>query len=182
MLSSKAMETKNSPKTRIYYYEINEEGELLFEGKPLLDEKTISFFFKHLKPVVHLENKMENTLPSTSEKAPPQYIVLCQGEKNFITCFDAPLVTTSIRIEKDPKNILLSVTLLFRGSVKDDLDPKTLFIGDNNILYFKAMNGQIPGRFSRKCYMEITQFIFEKEGGYFIEINQKTYPISSKAP
>ena len=180
MLSSKAWKQKTLPKRESTIMKSTKKVNSFSRESLFLTRKQL-VSFKHLKPVEHLENKMENTLPSTSEK-PPQYIVLCQGEKNFITCFDAPLVTTSIRIEKDPKNILLSVTLLFRGSVKDDLDPKTLFIGDNNILYFKAMNGQIPGRFSRKCYMEITQFIFEKEGGYFIEINQKTYPISSKAP
>ena len=42
---------KTPPLTRIYHYEINEEGELLFEGKPLLDEKTIGFFLRHLRPI-----------------------------------------------------------------------------------------------------------------------------------
>ena len=168
------MKRKKPPSKRVYHYEINEEGELLFEGRPLLDEKTISFFLRHLKPV---DENDSDAFPLIEGKTPPQYVVYCQGEKNFVTCLDTPLVTTSLDIIKSKEGKILSVTLIFRGGIKEILNPKTLRIGTNNILYFMALKGKIKGRFSRKCYIEITNFIFEKDGVYILEINDKTYPI-----
>ena len=168
------MKRKNSPSTRVYHYEINEEGELLFEGKPLLDEKTIGFFLRHLKPI---DENDSDASPLIKSDNPPDYVVHCQGEKNFITCLDAPLVTTSLDITTSKEGKLLSVTLIFRGGIKEVLDPKTLCVGKNNILYFMAFKGKVRGRFSRKCYIEITNFISEKEDAYTLEINDETYPI-----
>jgi hypothetical protein len=173
------MKQKKSSITRIYHYEINEEGELIFEGKPLLDEKTIGFFLKHLKPI---EESDKDALHLNGEKKKPQYTVYCQGEKNLITCLDVPLVTTSLELKRSDEGHLVSITLLFRGGVKELLDPNTLYVGPQHILYFVAMNGQITGRFSRKCYIEMAQFISEDQGTYHIEINKKNYPISSIPP
>ncbi len=168
------MKKKKPPSTRVYYYEINEEGELLFEGKPLLDEKTIGFFLRHLKPID--ENDADASLLIKS-KNNLNYVVYCQGEKNFVTCLDAPLVTTILDITKSKEGKLLSITLIFRGGIKEVLDPKTLYVGKNNILYFMALKGKVKGRFSRKCYIEIANFISEKQGVYALEINDETYPI-----
>ena len=170
------MKRKNSPSTRVYHYEINEDGELLFEGSPLIDEKTIGFFLRHLKP---FDKNDSETLGDFNGRQ-PHYVVHCQGEKNFITCVDVPLVTISLGIKKSEEGKLLSVTLNFRGGIKEVLDPKTICIGSNNILYFLAMKGTIKGRFSRKCYIEITNFISEKDGVYGLEINDKTYPINKR--
>ena len=168
------MERNNPHSIRVYQYEINEEGELLFEGKPLIDEKTIGFFLRHLKPV---DKNDPEALHLVKGKNPPDFVVHCQGEKNFVTCLDVPLVTTSLDITKSKEGKLLSVTLIFRGGIKELLDPKSLCVGKNNILYFKALKGRVMGRFSRKCYIEITNFIFEKEGFYTLEINDETFSI-----
>tara|TARA_Y100001970_G_scaffold292556_1_gene434304 strand:+ start:1142 stop:1663 length:522 start_codon:yes stop_codon:yes gene_type:complete len=168
------MKRKTPPSTRVYHYEINEEGELLFEGKPLLDEKTIGFFLRHLKPI---DENDPDASPLIKGQTPPHYVVYCQGEKNFVTCLDAPLVTTSLDITKSKEGNPLSVILNFRGGIKEALDPKTLCVGKNNILYFMALKGKVKGRFSRKCYIEITNFISEKGGAYTLEINDESYPI-----
>ncbi len=168
------MKSPPPPATRVYHYEINEEGELLFEGKPLLDEKTIGFFLRHLKPIDRNDSDAWDLIKNKNNS---HYVVHCQGEKNFVTCQDAPLVTTSLDLTKGKEGKLLSVTLIFRGGIKELLDPKTLYLGKNNILYFMAFKGKVRGRFSRKCYIEITNFISEKEDAYTLEINDETYPI-----
>ncbi|MEE2743471.1 MAG: hypothetical protein VYD54_06150 [Bdellovibrionota bacterium] len=156
--------TNKSNKKRTYRYTIDEEGELSFEGSPLTDEKTISFFLRNLKP-------------RPLEK---EFLVICQGEENIVSCEDVPLVTTQLDFIIDPEEGLKKLILHFRGNITEELDPSTLEVGKKNILYFSTRNNQIRGRFSRKCYLQLADFIKEKDGHYYLEVNRQIYYIKTK--
>jgi hypothetical protein len=148
-------------KKRTYHYQIDEEGDLIFEGSPLTDQKTIHFFLKNLKP-----------RPKKNE-----YLVLCQGEENIVTCVDAPLVTQSLKVDLHPTKGLQKVILCFKGGLTEELRPDSLEVGEHNILYFWVRNKQIRGRFSRKCYHQIAEFIKEKEGQFYLEFDGQLFLI-----
>jgi len=148
-------------KKRTYHYHIDEEGDLIFEGSPLTDQKTIHFFLKNLRP-----------RPQKNE-----YLVLCQGEENIVTCADAPLVTQSLKFDLHLTKGLQKIILCFKGDLTEELDPDSLEIGEHNILYFWVRNKQIRGRFSRKCYHQIAEFIKEKEGQFYLEFDAQLFLI-----
>ena len=131
--------TNKRNRKRTYHYHIDEEGELSFEGSPLTDEKTISFFLKNLEP----------------RAVKKEFLVICQGEENIVSCEDAPLVTTQLDFIIDTNGDLKKVILHFRGDLKEDLEPTTLEVGKSNILYFWTRNNKIKGRFSRKLAAKV---------------------------
>ena len=155
--------TNKRNRKRTYHYHIDEEGELSFEGSPLTDEKTISFFLKNLEP----------------RAVKKEFLVICQGEENIVSCEDVPLVTTQLDFIIDTNGDLKKVILHFRGDLKEDLDPTTLEVGKSNILYFWTRNNKIKGRFSRKCYLQLADFIKEAEGSYYLEINRQIFYIKT---
>ncbi len=146
---------------RTYQYYIDEEGDLIFEGSPLTDQKTIHFFLKSLKPT-----------PQKNE-----YLVLCQGEENIVTCADSPLVTQSLKFDLHPTKGLQKVFLCFKGDLIEELRPDTLEVGEHNILYFWVRNKQIRGRFSRKCYHQLAEFIQERDGQFYLKFDGQLFLI-----
>lgn len=123
-------------KERIYHYRIDQEGRLWIENTELTDPTTLKFFMK----------KME-ALPNGKLR------VQCMGETNWITAEDAPYVVQALRVESE------QIQLIFPGHYQEILDPKTLFVGKENIMYCKVRQGQLRARFNRQSYMDLTHWI-----------------------
>ena len=60
------------------------------------------------------------------------------------------------------------------------LDPQTLWLSRENVLYGLVKGRQIPARFLRAAYYQIAQYIEEEEnGGFFLSLNHQKFPIRS---
>lgn len=140
---------------RTYYYLIDKEGRLWIEGTELRDPQVLKFFLKRLK------------------KSPGGgFLVECMGEKNLIQAEDVPYVVQSIEVGKN------NIQLVFPGNYRETLDPHTLFVGLENVLYCKVRSGQFTARFNRKPYLELTRLIEREKGkGYFLKWQGESFPI-----
>lgn len=140
---------------RTYHYLIDKEGRLWIEGTELTDPQVLKFFM----------TKMES-IPDG------KFRVLCMGENNLITAEDVPYVVQSIDIKPD------RIHLKFPGGYQEELDPKTLFVGRDNVLYCKVRKGSFTARFNRKTYLELTHWIDGGKGkGYFLNWQGEKFPI-----
>lgn len=117
---------------------MNAGGHLWHDESEFDDPETLKFFLENLQSL-----------------ADGRYHVLCQGEDCFITCEDVPYVVCDLNWE-DPKKPPL---LIFQGGYTEPLDPATLWVGKENILYCKVRGGGFPARFSRKSYLELAKWI-----------------------
>jgi hypothetical protein len=141
---------------RTYFYLIDKEGRLWIEGSELNDPQVLKFFMKRL------------------EKSPGGgFMVDCMGEKNLVQAEDVPYVVQSIHVGKN------EIQLVFPGNYQETLDPSTLFVGQDNVLYCKVRSGEFTARFNRKPYLELTHLIEGGQGrGYFLHWQGEKYPIS----
>lgn len=147
-----------SPKRidRIWHYYLDAEGVVWHDGTELDDPWLLKFF---MEKMVKLSNG--------------QFQVICQGETCLIRVQDVPYVVQSIEIS--PKKI----RLIFSGRYEEELNPATLVVGKENILYCKVREGEFDARFNRKSYLELTKQIeFDSEKKkYFLKLNERKYLI-----
>lgn len=142
-------------KFRTWHYYIDEDGNFWHEGTELDDPELVLFFLKNLQHTS--EGKLQ---------------LLCQGELCEFTCADAPYVIQNIDLNGE--NILLH----FLGNYSETLEPSSLRVGNKNILYCKVKKGEFEARFSRKAYMELSQYIEQDDQDHYcLRLNGKRYPI-----
>jgi hypothetical protein len=63
---------------------------------------------------------------------------------------------------------------------QEDLCPDTLYVGPDNVLYCKVKNRTFPARFHRPAYYQLTEYIEEENGKYFLPMNGEKYIIRRK--
>ncbi|MCB1214623.1 MAG: DUF1285 domain-containing protein [Deltaproteobacteria bacterium] len=145
--------------SRSYHYQLDQEGQLWISGSQLKDAATLKFFLKNLEKV--------------KDKT---YQVHCMGELNLIQVEDVPYVVQDLQFKED------QVELVFAGNYKEFLDPSTLWVGKDHVLYCKVRKSQMEARFNRKSYLELTQKVIEHLGKYYFEWQDKLFEIVFKHP
>ncbi len=121
---------------RTWHYYLDAEGTLWHEGAELEDPGLLKFFMEKM-----------TRLPDGS------FQVICQGELCLITAEDVPYVIQSIQIEPQ------TIHLIFPGGYEEELNPTTLVVGKENVLYCQVRNGDFKARFNRKSYLELAKLV-----------------------
>lgn len=136
---------------------------LFFNGNPIDDPWTFRLFQRNLEVA-----------------ADGRYVVVCDGELCFLDVEDVPYVVNDLNIERSADDSLDRVDLIFAGGYKERLDPFSMFVGDDNILYCKVREGRFKARFNRKTYYNIAKFITsDDEKNFFITLRGRSYPIGA---
>jgi hypothetical protein len=142
---------------------VDEEGDWYHEGNKLFREGVLHLF-----------------LESLCIDADGRYIIDCGGTRCTLEVADTPLVVA--RVDRKPhlgdpdKEV---ITILFRHLPdEEELDPQTLYVGTNNVIYCRVRSGRFPARFSRPAYYQLASWVEEDgEGGFFLELNGLRYPV-----
>ena len=99
------------------------------------------------------------------------------------TCFldvaDTPYVVSRVDRVVEEGSGLESIRLGFRNlAAGEPLDPSTLRVGKENVLYCDVKSGRFPARFSRPAYYQLAQWVEEGEDGFSLSLNGIRYTIS----
>ena len=87
---------------------------------------------------------------------------------------DTPYMVRSLEIKKD------KIILILNDKSQEELDPTTLWLGKDNVLYCKVKNGEYPARFLRPAYYQIMQFLEEDEKGFFLSLKREKFYLQRK--
>ncbi|MCX7821846.1 MAG: DUF1285 domain-containing protein [Syntrophobacterales bacterium] len=132
---------------------VDEEGNWFYHGNPIIREDILQLFYDHLR-----------FIPGNG------YVIEWDNAFHPIKVADTPFVVTRVDTEKGKQTIKsISITLKHLPNTVEILDPSTLFVGKDNILYCKIRNGSFVARFSRPAYYQVAELIKEKNGEFFIE-------------
>lgn len=103
------------------------------------------------------------------------YEIAIGWDKVTVVIDDAPYVVT--RVTGDP---IRGFTVRLNDESEEPLDPTTLFIGQENVLYCRVKGGEHPARFLRPAYYQLTAHIQEapESEKFFLQLGDKTYPIA----
>jgi hypothetical protein len=149
--------------TRKHRYFMDKEGRLFFQGNQITDPWVYRFFLRSLK-----------------ETEDGRLLVICENEHCYIEAEDVPYVVNDINVIQDERGRIKQIELIFNGGYKEELDPSTLFVGKENVLYCRVRKGKFPARFNRKSYYHIVNFIEynDKSREFQIKINNQPYTIT----
>ncbi len=141
---------------RTWHYYLDAEGVLWHEGAELEDPGLLKFFMEKM-----------TKLPDG------RFQVICQGELCLITVEDVPYVIQSIKIEPQV------IHLIFPGGYEEELNPMTLVVGKENVLYCQVRNGEFKARFNRKSYLELAKLVEldTKKNQYYLILAGNQYRV-----
>ncbi len=93
-------------------------------------------------------------------------------ERASITVEDTPYVVTTV--DDDGKGGFLVIT---NDEEREPLDPTTLEVGNDNVLYCCVKGGEYRARFLRSAYYHLSDHFIEDSGDFAIVIAGQRYPI-----
>ena len=149
---------------RVYHYYMDKEGRIWHEGTEITDPRFALQILKNLQ--------------STAEGL----LAKCQGEKCFFQVEDVPYVVQDVALYKD-EGELQQVDLIFPGGYTERLNPATLFVSPENVLYCSVREGAFRARFTRNSFFRLTPFITEDTANhaYHLQIEGRRFPIGQPA-
>jgi hypothetical protein len=141
---------------------VDAEGEWFNEGTRIFRREIIELFLKNL----HLN-------PDGT------WFIELQRNRCSLEAADTPFVIARadrVKSEGSKEEILLRFKHL---SSEEPLDPSTLCVGRDNVLYCRIHGGRLPARFSRPAYYQFAEWIGEdsETGEFFVEVGGKRYSI-----
>ena len=144
---------------------IDREGEWYYRGSPMQRADIVLHLCQHLR----------------REESSGLYIIQMGKQRCCLEVEDTPLVVTSVlhqeeREEEDKEELFLSIKHL---KTNQPLNPQTLWVGTDNVLYCKVMEDKIPARFLRPAYYQLAEFIHEDKEGcrFYLLLDGKRYYI-----
>ena len=144
---------------------IDKEGDWYYRGNPMQRADIVSHLCQHLR----------------REESSGLYIIQMGKQRCYLEVEDTPLVVTSIlpqreKEKEDQGELFLSIKHL---TTNQPLDPKSLWVGRENVLYCRVMKDTIPARFLRAAYYQLAEFICEDEEDhrFYLLLRGKRYYI-----
>jgi hypothetical protein len=122
-----------------------------------------------------IDNHRIALLFSQSIKQNPDgsYLLQVAEERAPITVEDTPYVVKAI--DADGKGGFI---LILNDDTSEALEPSTLEVGADNVLYARVKGGKCRARFLRPAYYHLsTNFEADGAGSFFIQTGGKRYPL-----
>jgi len=143
---------------------IDKEGVWHYRGARMFRKDILKLFFENLK-----------------KDELGRYLIEFEGDKCLIEVEDTPFVVKTAGRENmdDRKNE--SIEILLSDFTSEKLDPSTLRVGMDNVLYCSIKDKKFEARFSRSGYYQIAELIEydKKRDAYFLPINGQNYYIET---
>jgi hypothetical protein len=154
------MDDRDMPPCFIF---IDKEGRWFHRGAEMIRREIVRFFY---------ENILVDSLG--------RYVVSTGKEHCYLDVEDTPFVVQKVRFEEDAG--AENFRLFLCDDTEEFLNPDTLYIGAENVLYCRVKQARFPARFLRPAYYQLAEFIAEEEGGFHLPLNGKKHFILFRPP
>jgi len=145
---------------------IDKEGDWFYRGSLMKRADIVSHLCEHLR----------------REESSGLYIIQMGKQRCYLEVEDTPLVVTSVLHQEekekddDQEELFLSIKHL---QTNQPLNPTSLWVGKDNVLYCRVMEDTIPARFLRPAYYQLAEFIHEdkEDHRFYLLLGGKRYYI-----
>lgn len=104
------------------------------------------------------------------------YMLRIADEQAPIVVEDTPYVVTGAELGSDG-----AVLIELNDHSHERLDPRTLAIGDDDVLYCRVKDGAEAARFLRPAYYQVAQYINRADSGSFVfRLPEGDYPVARR--
>jgi uncharacterized protein len=139
------------------FISIDKEGRWFHKGAEMIQRQIIRLFYEHM-----------------SMDPMGRYIIDWAGERCYVEVEDTAFVVRAVTPNGIEGEGLQDLQLLLSDDTIEDLQPETLSIGKEHVLYCRV-KGLFPARFSRPAYYQLAAHIEEEAGGYYLLLHGMKY-------
>ena len=151
------------PSCMIY---VDKEGAWFHKGVPIVHQGFLELFYQSLRLDEH-----------------GRYLLAFRDQICVLHVEDTPFVILRVAFETRSKDLGKDRFLLHLvDGTQEELDPQTLTVGYDHVLYCKIRNRKFRARFSRPSYYQLAQYILEDtaSGSFYLSMNGKRYVIKNQ--
>ena len=141
---------------------LDKEGRWFHEGVEITHKRTILLFARNL-----------------SKGSEGRYYIRVGKEQAAVEVEDAPFMIRSVTIKENERGLISGFLLSLNDGTEEYLDPHTLMILDDNVMYCSVKSGTERARFLRSAYYQICTQIGpgEKENQFVLSWMEEKIPI-----
>jgi len=140
---------------------VDEEGDWYYQGNRIVRNDLIQLFLANLQ-----------------RSSSGEYAIELNHNRCSVSAADTPFVVSTVDRTKAENSSEEQIVLSLRHFERsENLDPSSLWVGENDVLYCQISKGRFPARFSRPAYYQLTEWLQEDSTNdeYFIYLNGKAY-------
>lgn len=141
---------------------IDKEGNWFHKGIEMINRGIVNEFYRSL------------TTDSNGE-----YLIVMGNEQCLVEVEDTPFIITRVEFDGTEGAMEGQIELCLIDDTKESLDPDTLSVGDDNVLYCRIKNNTFKARFSRAAYYQLASRIKEEGDKFYLPLKNKKYFIET---
>lgn len=141
---------------------IDKEGIWHYEGREMFRKDIVKYFYDHLQ-----------------RDGDGRYYIQIDDDIGYILVEDVPYVVKAVywQDREGREEVLLSLS----DGTMETLDPATVYVGWENVLYCLVKNGVFTARFSRPSYYQLASKIQrDRQGRFYLILNGERFYIQNK--
>ncbi len=144
---------------------IDKDGVWYFRGDEMFRKDIVNLFYQSLR-----------------RDPSGRYVIEMANERCYLDVEDTPFVVKTVHVAGSPSRGDETILLTLIDDTVEKLDPKTLRVGCDHVLYCKVRKGEFEARFSRASYYQIADFFNYDPGNdrYFLPLNGIPYYIDKE--
>jgi hypothetical protein len=148
-----------------YDIKIDKDGVWYFRGAEMFRKDFVHLFYQHIKK--DLEGR---------------YLIEYGEETTYLDVEDTAFVIKSIHKSCASGNSEECIEMLLSDGTVELLQPETLYIGADNVLYCSIKGKQFDARFLRPSYYQLAELIEHEpvSDRFYISLNHKKFSINIK--
>jgi uncharacterized protein len=156
-------EQENTPPCNI---RIDKEGVWYYQGAEMFRREFVNYFYKNL----HLDET-------------GRYVIVLPDDRCYVDVEDAAYIVKAVDYLKSENGNGTGINLLLCDETREVLDPRTLWIGPDNVMYCQVRENTFRARFSRAAYYQLAEHIEHDEGQerYYLKVNGHHYNIETNS-
>jgi uncharacterized protein len=143
---------------------IDREGDWYHRGAPMERADIVGHLCRHLG----------------KDQSTGRFVIRMGNQECYLEVEDTPLVITRVLRkggeQGGAERYVLSIKHLDEA---EPLDPASLWVGEENVLYCVVKPERLPARFLRPAYYQLAEFIQEDQarGGFYLPVGGRRYYI-----
>lgn len=138
-------------------------------------------WFHHGAPIIH-QGILQLFYRSIRQDEKGRYLLVLKEQTCVLEVEDTPFVIARTTLmPPDPDDSRERFLLRLVDGTEETLDPATLTVAADHVLYCKIRGGRFPARFSRPAYYQLARHIEQdaKTRGFFLMVAGRRYHLKT---
>ncbi|MDQ1277927.1 MAG: uncharacterized protein QG555_969 [Thermodesulfobacteriota bacterium] len=144
---------------------IDKEGVWYYQGAEMFRREFVNYFYQNL----HLDET-------------GRYVIILPDDRCYVDVEDAAYIINAVDYKRSERGNGKGINLLLCDETSEALDPRTLWIGPDNVMYCRVREDTFKARFSRAAYYQLAEHIEhdEVQEMFYLKIDGQHYNIETK--